>query len=137
MVRVADPELAWRTFRTIERTQAVLYLQEYIDHPGWDGRVFVSQGRALAAMKRTANGDWRTNVAQGATAEPWQPPKDVEELALRAAAAVGTVVAGIDLLPGPDGEWYVLEVNAVPGWKALGPVTGIDIAAEIIRVATS
>ena len=29
-------------------------------------------------------------------------------------------VAGIDLLPGPDGRIYVLEVNAVPGWRAIG-----------------
>src|SRR5437660_8937454 len=36
MVRVADPDLAWRTFRTLERTQSVLYLQQFIAHPGWD-----------------------------------------------------------------------------------------------------
>src|SRR5262249_54440306 len=34
MVRVSEPELAWRTFRTLERTQAVLYLQRFVDHPG-------------------------------------------------------------------------------------------------------
>jgi len=27
----------------------------------------------------------------------------------------------------------VLEVNAVPGWKALSRVTGIDVAAEILN----
>jgi ribosomal protein S6--L-glutamate ligase len=41
-------------------------------------------------------------------------------------------MAGVDLLPGPRGEWYVLEVNAVPGWRALAPVTGVDVAAAII-----
>lgn len=137
MVRVSDPELAWRTFRTIERTQAVLYLQKFIPHPGWDLRIFVSQGRVLTAMKRIARGDWRTNVAQGATAEPFRISNELEGLALRASAAVGTVIAGVDLLPGPNGEWYVLEVNAVPGWRALGPVTGIDVAAEVIRAATA
>ena len=45
--------------------------------------------------------------------------------------------AGVDLLPGPNGEWYVLEVNAVPGWRALAPATGVDVALELIRfVAT-
>src|SRR6478735_2278888 len=39
MVRVTDPEVAWRTFRTIERTQAVLYVQQFVPHPGWDIRV--------------------------------------------------------------------------------------------------
>ena len=56
-----------------------------------------------------------------------------KQLALRAAAAVGAAVAGVDLLPGPDGEMYVLEVNAVPGWRALAPVTGVDVAVELVR----
>ncbi len=133
MVRLTDPELAWRTFRTLERTQAVLYLQQYIDHPGWDLRVFVLAGRVLAAMRRHARGGWRTNVAQGGTAESVVPADSEVELALHAARAVGAVAAGVDLLPGPNGAWYVLEVNAVPGWRALAPVCGVDVAAALIR----
>ncbi|HWG46960.1 MAG TPA: RimK family alpha-L-glutamate ligase [Gemmataceae bacterium] len=132
MVRVSDPEMAWRTFRTLERTQSVLYLQQFIHHPGWDLRVFVLGGRVLTAMRRHGNGDWRTNVAQGGTGEVVRPGAEEERLALRAAAAVGAAVAGVDLLPGPDGTWYVIEVNAVPGWRALAPVTGIDVAAATI-----
>ncbi len=133
MVRVSDPELAWRTFRTLERTQSVLYLQQFIRHPGWDLRAFVLGGAVLAAMRRHARGDWRTNVAQGGRAEPARLSPEEERLALRAAEALGTPVAGVDLLPGPEGELYVIEVNAVPGWRALGPVTGVDVAAEIVR----
>jgi ribosomal protein S6--L-glutamate ligase len=133
MLRVSDPDLAWRTFRTLERLQSVLYLQQVIAHPGWDLRVFVLGGRVLTAMRRRANGGWRTNVAQGGKGEPVSVTADEERLALAAAAAVGAPVAGVDLLPGPNGEWYVLEVNAVPGWRALAPVTGVDVAAEIIR----
>ena len=133
MVRVSDVDLAWRTFRTLERTQSVLYLQQFIHHPGWDLRVFVLGGRVLTAMRRQANGGWRTNVAQGGLAEPVRVEDIHADLALRAAAAVGAPMAGVDLLPGPQGEWYVIEVNAVPGWRALAPVTGIDVAAEIIR----
>jgi RimK family alpha-L-glutamate ligase len=133
MVRVADPETAWRVFRTLERTQAVLYLQQFIRHPGWDLRAFVIGGRTLAAMRRHARDDWRTNVAQGGRAETVRLSAVEEELALRASAAVGTPVAGVDLLPGPDGEQYVIEVNAVPGWRALAPVTGVDVATELVR----
>jgi ribosomal protein S6--L-glutamate ligase len=133
MVRVSDPELAWRTFRTLERTQCALYLQQFIAHPGWDLRVFVLGGSVLAAMRRHAHGDWRTNVAQGGHAEPVQLADDERELALRAAQVLGTPLAGVDLLPGPDGAWYVIEVNAVPGWRALAPVAGVDVAAAIIR----
>jgi ribosomal protein S6--L-glutamate ligase len=133
MVRISDSETAWRTFRTLERTQAILYLQKYIQHPGWDLRAFVIGGKVLTAMRRRSGGCWRTNVAQGGSGEPVRLSSDEERLALRAAAAVHAPVAGVDLLPGPSGEWYVLEVNAVPGWRALAPVTGIDVAAAILR----
>src|SRR5262250_1579382 len=54
MVRIADPELAWRTFRTLERVQSVLYLQQFIAHPGWDVRAFVLGEQVIAAMRRQA-----------------------------------------------------------------------------------
>jgi ribosomal protein S6--L-glutamate ligase len=133
MVRVSDSDLAWRTFRAIEATRAVLYLQQYTRHPGWDLRIFVIGGRVVAAMKRHAVDGWRTNVAQGGRGESIGVTTEQEHLALAAATAVGAEVAGIDLLPGPDGDLYVLEVNAVPGWRALAPIAGIDIASEIIR----
>src|SRR6516225_3424401 len=69
MMRIQDPDLAWRTFRTLERLQSVLYLQRYIDHPGWDLRALVLGGRVLASMRRRSNGGWRTNVAQGGRGE--------------------------------------------------------------------
>ncbi len=133
MIRVSDPETASRAFRTLERLQAVLYLQQFVPHPGWDLRVFVLGGRVLAGMRRHARGDWRTNVAQGGRAEPVRVGPEEARLALEAARALGTPVAGVDLLPGPDGGLVVLEVNAVPGWRALAPVSGLDIAREIVR----
>ncbi|MBI2806230.1 MAG: RimK family alpha-L-glutamate ligase [Planctomycetes bacterium] len=136
MVRISDPEIAWRTFRTLERTQAVLYLQQFIHHPGWDLRVFVIGGRVLTAMRRHARDGWRTNVAQGGRTELVAVTLEEERLALAAASAVGVQVAGIDLLPRPDGGYYVLEVNAVPGWRALAPTSGLDVAMEIVRFLT-
>lgn len=132
MMRVGDPELAWRTFRTLERQQAVLYLQEFIAHPGWDLRVFVIGGRVLTAMRRRAKNDWRTNVAQGGSGEPTELTSCQRDLALKASSVLSVPVAGIDLLPGPDGTCYVLEVNAVPGWRSLSAVAGIDVAAAVI-----
>jgi ribosomal protein S6--L-glutamate ligase len=133
MVRISDEEMAWRTFRTLERTDCVLYVQKFIPHPGWDLRVFVLNGEVRAAMRRYAKNSWRTNVAQGGRAEKVAVSNMEGSLALRAAAACGTEVAGIDIIYGSDGEPYVLEVNAVPGWRALAPATGVDVAAEIIR----
>jgi RimK family alpha-L-glutamate ligase len=132
MVRVSDPELAWRTFRTLERMQVVIYVQQFLPHPGWDLRVLVLGGRVLAAMRRHANDDWRTNVAQGGRTEAVTATLTEERLALRAAAAVGADFAGVDLLPTKDGH-VVLEVNAVPGWRALAPACGLDVATAVVR----
>ena len=133
MVRVADAELAWRTFRALERLQAVIYLQEFIHHPGWDLRAFVVRNRVLTAMRRHARDDWRTNVAQGGRAEAATLTPTEEQLALAAARAVGAPLAGVDLLPNPAGGYFILEVNAVPGWRALGPATGVDVASAVIQ----
>jgi ribosomal protein S6--L-glutamate ligase len=132
MCRITDPETAWRTFRVLEHTAQVIYIQRFVRHPGWDIRAFVLGGRVIAAMQRTAGADWRTNVAQGGSAEQVKLTADDEQLALRAADAVGCPVAGVDILPGPGGEHFVIEVNAVPGWKALAPTCGIDVAKEVV-----
>jgi RimK family alpha-L-glutamate ligase len=133
MQRVSDRELAWRTFRVLEQTGQLIYQQRFIDHSGHDLRVFVMGGTVRAAMRRSSGTDWRTNVAQGGTTERAELTPREAELAVRAAGAVGCPIAGVDLLPGPRGELYVIEVNAVPGWKALAPTCGMDIAAEIVR----
>ena len=133
MVRLTDPEIAWRTFHSIEQTGGVLYLQEFIRHPGWDLRVFVLGDRVLAAMKRHGHGDWRTNVAQGGTTEPCELHPAQREMAIATALVTDAMIAGVDLMCDESGRWYVIEVNAVPGWKALAATCGIDVATEIIR----
>jgi ribosomal protein S6--L-glutamate ligase len=133
MMRLQDPDLACRAFQTLERLGSVTYLQEFIRHPGWDLRAFVLDGKIIAAMRRYATDGWRTNVAQGGRAEICRLSSREEEAALRAANSVEAIMAGIDLLPGPDGRLYVLEVNAVPGWRALSRVTGIDVASLILQ----
>jgi RimK family alpha-L-glutamate ligase len=136
MVRVDNPDLAWRTFRTLERLQTVLYVQQFVAHPGWDVRVFVLGGKVLAAMRRHAKEGWRTNVAQGGRAEAASASADETRLALAAAEAVGAEIAGVDLLPRPGGGYHVLEVNAVPGWRALAPASGVDVALAIVKHLT-
>ncbi len=132
LVRVTDPDLAWRTFKTLERLGSVLYLQEFIAHPGYDVRVLWvgSQGWAIRRCHAT---DWRTNVSRGAVAERCPLTDELRLLSRRAADAAGAHVVGVDLLPTCDGRWFVLEVNAVPGWRGLAAAHQVDIARAVLQ----
>src|SRR6185503_21140781 len=112
MVRVSDPDVAFRIVRSLEQLRIVFYVQRVVDHGGRDVRVFVIGGRVLAAIERRApDGHWRTNVSLGGAARPFELPPSWEQLALRAAATIGADYAGVDLLPSSDGTVFVLEVN--------------------------
>ncbi len=132
IARLNDPALAERAFRLLVQLGSVIYLQEFIDHPGYDLRLLVI-GRRVLAMRRVNPHDWRTNVSRGATAEPVEPCDAWVELALRAADAIGAPVAGVDLLPARDGRLYAIEVNAVPGWRALSAALRVDVAAMVLE----
>jgi RimK family alpha-L-glutamate ligase len=134
MVRVSDPEVAFRVLRTLEQLRPVFYVQRAVDHDGRDVRVFIIGGRVLGAIERRARpGEWRTNVSNGGLARPFDLPTAWAQLALRAAAAVGADYAGVDLLPARDGAVFVLEVNGIPGWQGLQRATGLDVAGAIIE----
>jgi RimK family alpha-L-glutamate ligase len=124
LVRVSDPDVAFRVFRALDQVRTVFYVQRYVEH--------VVGGRVLGAIERRAlPGDWRTNVARGAEAVPFEPPAAWAEMAVRAAAAIGADYAGVDLLPSADGRVFVLEVNGIPGWEGLQRATGLDVAGAL------
>jgi RimK family alpha-L-glutamate ligase len=134
MVRVSDPEVAFRVLRSLQQVRAVFYVQRAVDHGGRDVRVFVVGGTVLGAIERRAPvGEWRTNVSGGGSARPFDLPPAWAELALRAAAAVGADYAGVDLLPSREGAVFVLEVNGIPGWQGLQQATGLDVAGAIVE----
>ena len=134
IVRVSDPDVAFRVLQSLEQVRAVFYVQRAVESGGRDVRVFVVGGRVLGAIERRAEGgDWRTNVSRGGSARPFDLPPAWETIALGAAAAVGADYAGVDLVPSPDGTLFVLEVNGIPGWQGLQRATGIDVAGAIVE----
>jgi len=133
IVRLTDEETAFRVFKSLRMTNAVLYLQQFVRHEGFDVRVLTLDGKVLASMKRQSDLDFRTNVTQQGSAVTYEANEEERDLAVRAAAATGTRIAGVDILRDHEGRAMVLEVNAVPGWKALARVSGIDVAARLIE----
>lgn len=86
-------------------------LQEVAPLTGRDLRILVAGGRAVGAIERiAASGEWRTNVALGASRTPVRPTSEATRLAIAAAAAIGADFVGVDLLR-VDGGYVVLELN--------------------------
>lgn len=135
MVRVTDPETAWRVTVALENIGAAIYAQAFVRHPGWDLRVFTLGGKVLTAMTRHSKDDWRTNISQGGEAKACLVPTAAADLALASSDILGAEIAGVDLLQDQDGKWWVIEVNAVPGWRGLSQATGMDIALELVDYA--
>jgi len=132
LMRISDPDLALRAFKTLEQIGAVIFQQEFIKHEGFDIRVLVI-GDQLLAMRRRNEADWRTNVARGAVAELLESNEEIAQIARSATAAVGALIAGVDILPGRDGRLFTLEVNAVPGWRAMSRALSLDVAGIVLN----
>jgi RimK family alpha-L-glutamate ligase len=130
MLRVREGDLAYRLFSVLEYGRHVYYVQKFIPHGNWDLRILVIGERTLG-MRRVGR-DWKTNVSAGALPEPWEPDEESREMALRAAEVVGCEYAGVDLLVGEDGRKYVVEVNAIPGWKGMQSVRRENVASLLL-----
>jgi ribosomal protein S6--L-glutamate ligase len=118
-----------------ERTAAegAIYLQEWVPNPGRDMRVFVVGGRAVGAVERcAAPGEFRANVAQGATPRPARMLPETARCAERAAVALGLDYTGIDLIETPLGP-EVIEVNGNPSFDMFFEAMGVDMSEEIAR----
>ncbi len=129
--RIDDEAVAHRVFKSLVPLGAVLYLQQFLPHRGFDLRLLVIGDRVLGYKRRNPD-DWRTNVSRGARTEPLKVTARLRDMALAAARATGVSVAGVDVLPAEDGRLFVLEVNAVPGWQAAAKILEMDIASEVL-----
>ena len=129
--RISDLDVATRLFRAIAFYHGVLYLQEFIPHGVSDIRAFVVGDRVVAAMRRVAQ-SWKTNVSLGAKPVALNPPKEIEDLAVKAAQVIGCKVAGVDIMESQNGP-VVIELNSQPGWRGLQSVAIVNIAEEIVK----
>jgi ribosomal protein S6--L-glutamate ligase len=114
--------------------KARVIAQEFIkEAKGADIRVFVVDGTVVGAMKRQGKeGEFRSNLHRGGSAEIIKLTIDEENAALKAARVMGLGVAGVDLLQSARGP-LILEVNSSPGLEGIESATGIDIAGKIIH----
>ncbi len=113
---------------------ANILVQEFIKEAGGsDIRCFVVGDKVVAAMKRQgAEGEFRSNIHRGGSAEKIKLTPEERSTAVRAAKIMGLKVAGVDLLRSNHGP-VVMEVNSSPGLEGIENATGVDVAGKIIE----
>jgi ribosomal protein S6--L-glutamate ligase len=111
-----------------------ILLQEFIKEAGGtDIRAIVVGGKVIAAMKRTgAEGDFRSNLHRGGSAQLIRLSSEERATAVRAAKTMGLNVCGVDMLRANHGP-VVMEVNSSPGLEGVESATGLDVAGKIIE----
>ncbi len=109
-------------------------VQEFIKEAGGaDLRCFVVDGKVVASMKRQAReGEFRSNLHRGGSAELVRITPTERATAARAAKILGLNVAGVDILRSNHGP-VVLEVNSSPGLEGIETATKKDVARLIIE----
>jgi ribosomal protein S6--L-glutamate ligase len=114
--------------------KARVIAQEFIEEAGGaDIRVFIVDGVVIGAMKRQgAEGEFRSNLHRGGSANIIELTDEEELTAIKAAKALKLGVAGVDMLQSKNGP-LVLEVNSSPGLEGIESATQKDIAKEIIK----
>ncbi|WP_442499407.1 ATP-grasp domain-containing protein [Methylobacter sp. sgz302048] len=118
-------DLFWLT-----SSHGVYYLQRFVhcDGVGYsDHRVFVINGRAVAAMRRRGK-SWLNNVARGAECEVIDLDPKMADLAVKATHALAMDYAGVDIIRDREGNYTVIEMNSIPAWKGLQSVCDVNIA---------
>ncbi|MEM0360999.1 MAG: RimK family alpha-L-glutamate ligase [Sulfolobales archaeon] len=131
-VRTSDPDIVFTIAKTWLTHGQPIYIQKYLPKPGRDIRVFVVGNEVLGGYYRYAlNGNWKTNVAQGARTEKIEKlDEEIIDMALKAVNTLKLHYAGVDI--GEVGDDFVIfEVNAAPQWSGFMSATGINPSDKI------
>lgn len=134
-VVLADTDRSARSVIEAFRGAGVnILVQEFIKEAGGtDIRALVVGKKVIAAMKRTgAEGEFRSNLHRGGSAEMVKITPEERSIAIRAAGSMGLNVCGVDMLRSNHGP-VVMEVNSSPGLEGVEKATGIDVAGKIIE----
>ena len=112
-----------------------LLIQEYIKTDK-DVRVIVLGGTIIGAMERgVIEGDFRSNVSQGAKVKEYKLTELEVEQCLLAAKAIDGSWTAVDFIPSKNPKKdppYILEVNHSPGTEGIEEATGKNIVKTVI-----
>jgi ribosomal protein S6--L-glutamate ligase len=113
--------------------EARVIVQEFIkEAKGADIRALLVDGQVVGAMKRQGkDGEFRSNLHRGGSADIIKLNDAELKLAMNAARVLKLPVCGVDMLQSARGP-LLLEVNSTPGLEGIEGATGKNIAKAII-----
>lgn len=91
-------------------------------------------GDEVFGVRRSADHDFRTNVAGGATCQAIELTGEEVSMARSISKTMALRIGSIDLIDNASGPPLVLEVNGVPGWKGAQGCLTFNIADKMIEV---
>lgn len=109
---------------------SIFFIQKYIEKPGHDIRAFVVGDRTVAALSVLTN-HWISPIEEGGLVAAYPVTDELNEVAIRAARAVGGGVLAVDLIQTKD-EWLTLEINQPTGLTEAAAMTGVNVPGLII-----
>ncbi len=102
--------------------------QEFIkESKGRDLRVIGIGGKAVGAIERKNEDDFRSNLFSGGTATPMPVTEEIKSLTSKIMSALSLDYCGIDLLFSKDG-YLVCEVNSNAFFGGFEKATSINVA---------
>lgn len=117
----------------MERFEEPIFIEEFIKNKGEDLRLYVVGGKIAGSMKRIAKeGELRSNLGIGGSAESYDPTREERKIALRSAKILGMEICGIDIMNGPAGP-VVIEANVNAQFQGLEKASSVNIASEIVK----
>lgn len=134
VVLAETKKAAESVIEAFKAVEAHFLVQEFIkEAEGSDIRCFVIGDSVVASMKRTAKeGDFRSNIHRGGSAEAVELTPEEEKLAVKAARIMGLNVAGVDMIRSDRGP-LIIEVNSSPGLEGIEKATNINVAGLIVE----
>jgi [lysine-biosynthesis-protein LysW]---L-2-aminoadipate ligase len=109
---------------------SIFYIQKYIPKNGRDIRAFVVDDKCIAAIYRTSD-HWLTNTARGAVASNCPITDEINDVAIKAARAVGGGAVAIDIFESEKGL-LANEVNYTMEFRNSITTTGVDIPKHLV-----
>ena len=103
---------------------------------GRDMRFYSIRGEVVACMQRKSQGDFRANVALGASVEAYEITSEIRQIAKDIYEQTGLDFLGIDLLFGEE-KPYFCEINVMPGLEGIEKASGVNVARKIIETIKS